>query len=356
MRENRISLGFGPAPINLNHAKAVRYIGERGESFATHAYSIGGDIDVKLFSPSRFVNSSIRFFCVPYVFSIFRYSHLVFYFDGGPLGHGSIFTWRVESILLKCAGVKSIVTAYGSDVHSTNQIRNMELKNGYNFDYPNQWKQNKQIESKIEYWAKNADFVLAGCDWVEYLPRWDKLVPSHFAIEIECNSQSVLKKESDIFRVLHAPNHKNLKGSKAIEDAILALKEEGLNIELTLLSGVTQSRVLLELGSHDIVVDQLIGGWYAQFAIEALASGLPTICYISQEYKNLYSNLYAPGEFELPFIEANTSNIKEVLRNCYVTRDSLHHFSHQGRSFVKKFHSYKNIGGMFTDIAKSLSE
>ena len=134
-QQERVFLGFGPVPINLNHAKAVRHVGGLGESFSTHTYSIGGEIDVKIFSSNRLINLLFRFFCIPFIVSIFRYTHLVFYFDGGPLGHGSIFTWRFESFLLKLAGVKSIVTAYGSDVHSTKLIKNLELKNGYNFDY-----------------------------------------------------------------------------------------------------------------------------------------------------------------------------------------------------------------------------
>jgi hypothetical protein len=353
-RRDSVFLGFGPVPINLNHAKAVRHVGGLAESFSTHTYSIGGEIDVKIFTSKRLVNFLIRFFCIPYIFSIFRYTHHVFYFDGGALGHGSIFSWRFESLLLRCAGVKSIITAYGSDVHSTRQIRNLELKQGYNTDYPDQWRRNRQIESKIKYWSKNGDFILAGCDWVEYLPKWDKLVPSHFAIDTECELHLNPKKEFASFRVLHAPNHRNLKGSKSVEEAVSILKSEGLNIDLTLLSGVSNTQVLHELGEHDLVIDQLVIGWYAQFAIESLARGIPTICFISPEFKNLYSNLYPNGFFELPFIEANTSNIVEVLRNCYLNRSNLQAVSIRGRAFVHTFHSFDHIGNMFVDIAKSV--
>lgn len=354
--QERVFLGFGPVPINLNHAKAVRHVGGRAESYSTHTYSIGGEIDVKIFSSKRLMNLISRFFCIPYIISIFRYTHLVFYFDGGPLGHGSIFTWRFESFLLKLAGVKSILTAYGADVHSTKLIKDLELKNGYNLDYPNQWSRNRQIESRIWYWSKNANFILAGCDWVNYLPRWDKLVPSHFAIDTDIYSHLTGANDLDVLRILHAPNHRNLKGSKAIEEAVSRLKAEGLNIELTLLTGVSNARVLDEIRNHNLAIDQLVVGWYAQFAIEALACGVPTICYISQEYKSLYTNLYPDGVFELPFIEANTSNLAEVLRNYYSTRSSFDTLSDKSRAFVKKYHSYDQIGNLFLDIAKSLSK
>jgi hypothetical protein len=279
---------------------------------------------------------------------------LVFYFDGGAFGHGSVFSWRVESILLRIAGVKTIVTAYGSDVHSTRLMRNLELKNGYTLDYPMQWVRNKQIESRITYWCKNADFVIAGCDWVDYLPTWDKLILSHFTIDTKSLETVNRRATSSGLRVLHAPNHRNLKGTEVIERVIQELRCEGLDVELTLLSGVTHSEVLSAFASHDLVIDQLIIGWYGQFAIESLSNGVPTVCYISEEYKKLYSTLYASEGFDLPFIEANTLNLKDVIREAYINRRDLEGLSEKGRNFVERYHSFQKIGQLFIDVVKKI--
>ena len=343
-------LGFGPLPINLNHAPAVRRIGGRAESFATHLYSIGGQVDVKIFSKSKFINFLIRFFCIPYFFSITRYTHVFFYFDGGALGNGTLFLWRIEALLYRLAGVKTILSAYGSDVHTTNFMRNLGLKNGYTLDYPNQWRRNKTIEARINYWCKAADFVLAGCDWVDYLPRWDKLVSSHFTLDVPKTLSTEKVQKSSPFRILHAPNHRNLKGSDAIERAIKTLIDEGMEIELTLLTGVSNTKVLEEINKHDIVIDQLIIGWYAQFALESIAHGVPTICFISESYLKLYSDQFAAKGMVVPFISADLNSVTDVIRFCCNNRDSLSGRKEDGRAFAEAFHSFEAIGQMFEEI------
>jgi hypothetical protein len=342
-------------PIGLNHAIAARAVGLRAESYATHEYSLGGAIDVRVFSSSRALNFLSRFLYLPFIVAIFRYSHLVFYFDGGPFGHGSIFSWKLESIMLRIAGVKSIVTAYGSDVHSTRRMTNLSLKNGYNLDYPQQWRRNSRIESRINYWCKNADFVIAGCDWVDYLPYWDRLIPSHFTIDTSSRFEQHRTGESVTLRVMHAPNHKNLKGTEVIERAVKTLRDEGFNIELTLLSGVTHSQVLSEFSVHDLVIDQLIIGWYGQFSIEALANGVPTICFISEEYKLLYSSALVSENFKLPFIEANVITLENVLRECCLNNYDFKRISQDGKVFVEKYHSLETMGELFRQAIKTIA-
>lgn len=349
-------VGFGPLPINLNHAPAVRRIGGRAESFAIHTYSIGGEIDIRLFTGRKVFDFLIRFFCIPFIFSVFRYTHVVFYFDGGALGNGTLFIWRLEGFLYRLAGVKTILTAYGSDVHSTEKMINLELKHGYSLDYPDQWRRNSTINARIKYWAKNADFILAGCDWVDYLPRWDKLALSHFAIDIDMSSEPPNRQTERTFRILHAPNHPNLKGTESIKQAVETLKSEGLNLDLTLLSGVSNATVLEQIAMHELVIDQLVIGWYAQFAIEALAQGIPTVCHISQPYESLYAPIFQSSSLGLPFIQANTTNIEDVIRSCYINRNSLGELSHQGRLFINAFHSYEAIGKLFEEIIQEIKE
>ena len=348
-------IGFGPLPINLNHARSCNHVGLRAESYVTHLYSLGGTPDIKLFSSNRFLDFLIRFFCIPYLFAVARYSHLAFYFDCGPLGNGSIFLWRFESSLLRTAGVKTILMPYGADVHSLKKMKNQELANGYMLDYPNHWKKSNMIEARIEYWSQNADFIIAGCDWVDYLPRWDKLVLSHFAVDFEKNQYRKVIFKGDTFKILHAPNHRNLKGTAKIEEAVYNLRSLGLNLELTLLSGVPHQRVVSEIEKHHLVVDQLVVGWYAQFALEALVAGVPTVCFLKEEYLGSYSSLLAKSQMGLPFINANLDNIEVVIKECYLNRDKLQSLATKGYTFVEEFHSFTVIGNMFLDITKSIS-
>ena len=82
------------------------------------------------------------------------------------------------------------------------------------------------------------------------------------------------------FRILHAPNHRNIKGSQFVIDAVTKLQKEGEEIELKLLEKVSNGKVLEEIERADLVIDQLVIGWYAMFTLESLSLGTPVICYL----------------------------------------------------------------------------
>ncbi len=68
----------------------------------------------------------------------------------------------------------------------------------------------------------------------------------------------------------------------------------------------------------DVVVDQLIIGWYAMFAIEAMASGKPVICHLRHDLEALYvaADLLESLE-EIPIIRADVFTFKDVIRSLY---------------------------------------
>lgn len=79
-------------------------------------------------------------------------------------------------------------------------------------------------------------------------------------------------------RVLHCPSNPALKGSARIRDAVQALQDKGLAVELVEITGVAHARVLDELRQCDIVVDQLYSDTpMAAFATEAAFFARPTI-------------------------------------------------------------------------------
>lgn len=80
--------------------------------------------------------------------------------------------------------------------------------------------------------------------------------------------------------VIHAPSHRGAKGTAHILEAVDRLKAEGVAFEFVLVEKLsnTEARKLYERA--DLVVDQLLAGWYGGFAVEAMALGKPVICYL----------------------------------------------------------------------------
>ena len=87
--------------------------------------------------------------------------------------------------LLKLAGKKTVVTAYGSDVQTQTRIQNLLLKHAYCMDYPQSVRNEREVFRDIEYTSHQADYIISGVDWVEHIPWWNKLVAGHFAIDTE---------------------------------------------------------------------------------------------------------------------------------------------------------------------------
>ena len=85
--------------------------------------------------------------------------------------------------------------------------------------------------------------------------------------------------ENDPWIVAHAPSQRSKKGTSFVIRAIENLRAKGVNITVKLLNG-SHEQVRQGLLTSDIAVDQLLIGWYGTFALEAMAFGVPTLCYL----------------------------------------------------------------------------
>ena len=61
------------------------------------------------------------------------------------------------------------------------------------------------------------------------------------------------------------------------------MPERSLRFELELVEAKPFWEALQIYGSGDIIVDQLLAGWYGGFAVEAMALGKPVIAYLRAE-------------------------------------------------------------------------
>jgi glycosyltransferase involved in cell wall biosynthesis len=108
---------------------------------------------------------------------------------------------------------------------------------------------------------------------------------------------------------LHAPNHREFKGTKYIELAIRELQSEGVLIELILVERVANKVAIEIYKKADIVVDQVMVGYHGYFALEAMALGKPVMCFIRDRQRYLYK----PDQ--CPLIDVSVSTLKESLRS-----------------------------------------
>lgn len=350
-------VGIGPTPMinSVFHRKALNRFGYTAETFVSHVYGITDRFDVR--ADLRFRWSLCRMLYL-YFRSLFTYRCLYFYFDGGPLGSTRLL-WRIEPYLYRWAGIKTVLAAYGSDVLDLFRCPNLLYKHGLSQDYPRQVELSRKVRRKLELWSCFASHVIGGCDWVDYLPMWNTLMISHFAVDVDELSMraeqfSQKANEDRPFVILHAPNHRQCKGSQYFLDAVEALKAEGFAIELRIVEGTSNENVLKEILQADMVADQLVIGWYAMFAIEAMALGRPVLCYLRDDLVRFYeqAGLLSPGD--IPLIRCTIITVKEVIQYHIENATLLSEIGRKSQQFVRKYHSLEYVGEVFSSINRRL--
>ena len=138
--------------------------------------------------------------------------------------------------------------------------------------------------------------------------------------------------------VLHAPNHRGVKGTEFLIDAVEQLQSEGLPVELVLLERVPNETVRQAMQEADILADQFVCPGYGLAAIEGMASGLPVLCNLEREDATRLFRLYS-FLGECPIVSTLPETLVEKLR-ALVTDPSLRHALGQaGRTYTEKYHS-----------------
>ncbi|MGE4094900.1 MAG: hypothetical protein AB7G75_29135 [Candidatus Binatia bacterium] len=360
----KVDVGLGPLPLinNVYHKQALTLYGYTSETFVNGVYYITDEFDVRgeqtIWGRGRIPRTLLL---PPYLLvrALYRYNCVYMYFNGGPLGNYPIL-WRVEPMLYKLANVKVMVMAYGSDVQDLSRSPNLLFKDAMARDYPHHRLHRRRTAARIDLWTQWADHMIGGCEWVDYLYYWDTLMLAHFSIDVDrwhpLDQRSVHAPLVDQrpLRILHAPNHRTIKGTQFFINAVNELVAEGLNIELIILERAPNSKVREIMASVDVVADQLIIGWYAMFALEAMAMEKPVLCYLRADLEALYIAAGLVKVAEIPIIQCSPLTVKERIRELALNRAVLDDIGKRSRAFVLKHHSTQAVGRVFDSINRSI--
>ena len=356
LSEKKFDIGLGPLPLinNIYHKIALEKYGYSAETFVNSTYFITQKFDKKFIYTNRYLSLiALDIIFLDFIYAIFSYKCIYIYFNGGPLSRTKIL-WQLEAGLLRIAGIKTVVMPYGSDIHIYNRTPNLYLRHCAASDYPLHKHRYGLMNRRLQMWTGQASHVISGCDWVDYMYHWDTLMVAHFSIDLNIYS-GVIKSNrvnNSSFRILHAPNHRSLKGTQFLVDAVRELRDEGLNIELNLAEGRSNGEILALIQDADLVVDQLVVGWYAMFALEAMVARKPVVCYLRDDLVNLYRCAGLIGSNEPPLINSSPLTIKADLRRLISAPKELEDFAARGYAYVDRVHSVRSVGIEFDRINK----
>jgi glycosyltransferase involved in cell wall biosynthesis len=143
-------------------------------------------------------------------------------------------------------------------------------------------------------------------------------------------------------RILHAPSDPGVKGTEHVLKAVEDLKEEGYEIELDLVRNLPHQEALEHYRQADIVVDQLLVGWYGVFAIECMALGKPVCVYIQESLKSRLPTT-------LPLVATTPFQLKDDLRKLIEEPALRIRIGRAARMFAEQVHDADKIAKYLID-------
>ena len=131
---------------------------------------------------------------------------------------------------------------------------------------------------------------------------------------------------------------RNIKGTPHVVAAVERLKSEGHNVEYVFADNLHIADVRFIQAQADIVVEQLIYGWWGSTGVETMALGKPVVCYLRNEWKeNFFRNF--PEYDSLPIVEADTATIYDVLKQLVLDEKLRERKGRESREFAEQHFS-----------------
>jgi glycosyltransferase involved in cell wall biosynthesis len=239
-----------------------------------------------------------------------------------------------------------VVTHYGADTAVSGHLEAWE--EAMAADYPEIIASADRIRARVDWFCRWADVVVRNLN-PGYLPRWDVLWPAQYAIEMTDfvpAAASGADGRNGPVNVVHAPNHRALKGTSHVEQAVADLRAEGLDVRLTLVEGRPNTEVRAALREADVLVDQLLIG-YGLLAVEGMATGLPVLSRTSWMSPEVARH---PAIRELPIIDADVATVRERLREIVTDPARRATLGEEGLRFARRWHSEEATGRTWAAI------
>ncbi len=264
----------------------------------------------------------------------------------------AFFFYPLDLLILKIFGKKIVLTFRGSDVRTNLDFLPINLQ-GKSSEWPAYYEKMRRFSKsfgsfkrrlRMRVFVNLADKVaLTGPFLASSVSKFDQIIPyardlkKILAIKTETHKSKVV--------IFHSPTATAVKGSEYILTAVRNLKKKYRNLEFRMPLNLKNEDLLSEMAKADIVIDQLLVGWYGGQAVEAMALGKPVICYIHQPYYQL-----VPFAKEIPVINSNIWTLEKdlsILIENQVLREKL---GKEGIAFVKKYHAPNKVADEYLKL------
>lgn len=206
---------------------------------------------------------------------------------------------------------------------------------------------------RIRKFDRYADLIYAvNPDLLNVLPGRAKFIP-YANINIKEWTPIQTTTIPKIIHVVHAPSNRLVKGTSYIIDAFDKLQSEGIQFRYTLVENLSNAEARKIYETADLLVDQLLAGFYGGLSVELMALGKPVICYMREEDMH---HLPDGMRSAMPIINAMPDSIYMVLKEWLTTKKS--ELAEQGRisrEYVEIWHDPRKIAAGIIEDYKAVA-
>lgn len=247
------------------------------------------------------------------------------------------FFWMADVPLLKRLGKGIVMTYQGDDARQGDECRRRfavtaaaHVGDAYYTRATDEWK--RRAIAKV---ARYADRIYAlNPDLLHVLPPAARFLP-YASVDPRAWTPRPAT-EHGIPVIVHAPTHQPVKGTRFIVEAVERLRREAIPFEFVLVENMTRETARGIYERADLLVDQLLLGWYGGVAVECMALQKPVVCYLRED-----DLAFLPPEMkrDLPIVNATPDTIYATLKALLTTRRAeLPELGRRGRAYVEKWH------------------
>lgn len=244
--------------------------------------------------------------------------------------HGSaILPYDLDTYIFKIFRIPMIKSWGGGDARIISEAASL---NPYFYRYEEPLK-DKKIRAMLKRLSKSGVKIATDPEMATYsAPYFEKIYTFRAPINfdtIKCIYPDI-ENNKPVF--LHIPTHQFVKGTVHIKNAFEKLEKEGFEFQFKFLEpNLTQEQVRDEISKCDVYVDELRVGSYGVTAIEALASGKPTMTFIREDIVSQFPS-------ELPLINTNPDTIYDNLKYLILNPEKRVEIGKKSRAYVEKYH------------------
>ena len=358
----------GGNPQGLN--KAFNELGVKSQCwvFGRDKFNYGSSCLINKPSDSRITLELKRLFALSYVFRFdvvfFNFGSTLFQPPPAAINMSGwkrklysiykiycLFFQQVELSILRARSVRVIVQYQGDDARQGDFCRqnfDITAANHVNETYYN-FESDEFKRKQIELLCKSADFVFAlNPDLLHVLPAKTRFMPYAHMDLINLKTEPISSRRGNI-TIGHAPSHREVKGTNLLIRVIEKLKAEGLEFDFVLIEKLSHSEAIEKYKEIDILIDQLLVGWYGGLSVECMALSKVVLCYLREDDMR-----FIPNEMknEIPIINVNEFNLERALRELLnSSREELTDIGKLSRKFALKWHDPQRVIRFFLQDA-----